>query len=471
MRFWVIPIAALLCCIMVSAHDFEMDGIYYNITSPNNMTVEVTYKGDYFYSHENEYSDSVSIPSSTTYNGNIYNVTSIGANAFVGCTALTSITISASITSIGEDAFYRCVHLSNVYISDIAAWCNINFGYTRANPLYYARNLYLNGELVKELIIPNTITEIKHCAFSNYSNLTSITIPESVLSIGDGAFSECISLTSINIPQSVASIGICAFAGCSNLTSIIFAKNSKLERIGEDVFSDCNNIQELTLGEGLKRISPRAFSSSKGIKTITIFANRPPTTNGYIFTDEVYENATLHVPQNCVEKYQVMIGWSGFYNISEIEGGTPDYLTIHQADNGAVKIAVDLNRTYKAQIEPAEGWKIHSITFDGEDMTNLLDENYTFTTPMLTGSVILNVAYEQKASRVEGAYNHAIKVHGHEGTIFIEGTKQGDHIAIYTTGGMIVAEPQAEAAYTKIIVEPRQLYLVQVANKMVKILM
>ena len=98
----------LLCSVAVNAYDFEVDGIYYNITSGTNKTVEVTYEGT-FYDYSNEYTGGVVIPNSVTYNGNTYSVTSIGSYAFDGCTGLTSITIPNSVTSIERDAFYYCI--------------------------------------------------------------------------------------------------------------------------------------------------------------------------------------------------------------------------------------------------------------------------------------------------------------------------------------------------------------------------
>ena len=126
-------------------------------------------------------------------------VTSIDTDAFWCCYNLESIYIPSSVTYMGTTAFANCTGLSNVYIEDIDAWCNISFGGSSANPLHYAKNLYLNGELITELVIPDSVT-----------------------TIGDNAFSSCSSLTSVTIPDSVTTIGNSAFHGCSSLTSVIF---------------------------------------------------------------------------------------------------------------------------------------------------------------------------------------------------------------------------------------------------------
>ena len=176
-------------------------------------------------------------------------VTSIGERAFYGCTgeitincnipnyrlSVTSeiecdspfygskfkkITFGDSVSSIGQYAFYNCSSLTKVDITDLSAWCKMIFGNSCANPLGYAKNLYLNSELITKLTIPSDITEIKNFAFYNCSSLTSVTIPDSVTSIGERAFYNCTSLTSVTIPDSVTSIGQYAFYNCSSLTEV-----------------------------------------------------------------------------------------------------------------------------------------------------------------------------------------------------------------------------------------------------------
>ena len=115
--------------------------------------------------------------------------------------------------------------MTSVHISDIAAWCNIDFEFYSSNPLYYAEHLYLNGEEVKDLVIPNSVTSIGKYAFANCSGLTSVTIPDSVTSIGEWAFNHCSGLTSVTIGNGVTSIGNSAFYGCMLQTIVCNAMN------------------------------------------------------------------------------------------------------------------------------------------------------------------------------------------------------------------------------------------------------
>ena len=172
-------------------------------------------------------------------------VTSIGEMAFYNCKSLTSMVIPDSVTSIGSSAFYNCSSLTAVYITDLTSWCNINFNYYYANPLYYAGKLYLNNELVTELVIPDSVTEIGGSAFYNCKSLTSVVIPDSVTKIGSYAFYGCSSLTSVTIPDSVTSIGERAFYNCKSLTSMVIPDS--VTSIGQGAFGGCSSLESITL--------------------------------------------------------------------------------------------------------------------------------------------------------------------------------------------------------------------------------
>ena len=168
-------------------------------------------------------------------------VKSIGEDAFAYCESLTEITIPDSVTTIGEEAFYKCENLESVvigngvksigkgafnsysnvervYITDLTAWCNIDFAYN-ANPIDYG-SLYLNGELLTDVVVPEGITELKPYVFESCHSIMSVTIPDSVTTIGERAFYCCRNLTSVDVGNGVKSIGESAFDGCESLTEI-----------------------------------------------------------------------------------------------------------------------------------------------------------------------------------------------------------------------------------------------------------
>ena len=154
-----------------------------SVTIPNSVT-----SIDYAAFHGCGGLTSVTIPNSVTY---------IGGYAFNWCSGLTSVTIPNSVTSIGRMAFGSCSGLTSVHITDLAAWCKIAFEGYESNPLYCAHHLFLNGEEIKDLVIPNSVTSIKNYAFESCSGLTSVTISSSVTNIGKRAFANCSGLTSV----------------------------------------------------------------------------------------------------------------------------------------------------------------------------------------------------------------------------------------------------------------------------------
>ena len=173
-------------------------------------------------------------------------VTTIGDEAFYGCSSLTSVTIPDSVTTIGDSAFRGCSSLTSV-------------------------------------TIPEGVTTIGEEAFYNCSSLTSVTIPDSVTTIGGWAFYDCSSLTSVTIPDSVTTIGDSAFAGCSSLTSVYIADLSAWCRIGfedysanplyyagGDLYFNNELVTDLVIPSDVTEIKNYAFDGCSSLTSVTI---------------------------------------------------------------------------------------------------------------------------------------------------------------------------------------------------------
>ena len=270
--------ALLLGSITANAYDFEVDGIYYNVKSSSELTVEVTYEKNEGYTYSSPYSGIITLPETVIYDGNTYRVSSIGERAFESCKGLTSIIIPKSVTSIGRCAFQSCSSLTTIIIPESVI--SIGDYAFNATPWYnnqpdgviYVNNVLYGykGEMPESTSfeVREGTVSISERAFNGWNSLTSITLPESITSIGDFAFSFCSKLTSITIPKSVTSIGNAAFSDCSSLTSITIPEG--VTSIGVEAFYYCSSLTTVTLPESVKSIGGFAFYYCSRITSIII---------------------------------------------------------------------------------------------------------------------------------------------------------------------------------------------------------
>ena len=292
---------ALLLPATATAHDFEVDGIYYNI---NGNEATVTYKGTSFDHYSNEYSGDVTIPATVTYNGTTYNVTSIGDAAFYECSGLISINIPNSVTAIGQWTFDYCSGLRRIQVEN-------------GNPTYDSRdncnaiietstNMLFAGCM--NTVIPNSVTSIGVQAFCGCSGLTSITIPNSVTHLEALVFQDCINLTSITFPNSVIDMitgieGHSTFYYCSNLTTIFLT--------GDGNYWNTWSLPEVATFYIDKGITGVTYLCDKS-NDVFSFAVTPPTCEGNPFSDY---SGTLHVPAASLAAYFTAPYWCNFANI------------------------------------------------------------------------------------------------------------------------------------------------------------
>ena len=168
-------------------------------------------------------------------------VTTIGANAFADCDKLAYLTIGLGVKSIGEKAFVRCSGMMTVNTKDIAAWCQISFADSNANPLYNGMHtLILNGEYFVELNIPEGVTSISPRAFIACTSIMRITFPSTLTTIGQEAFYACQNFDTLNIPDSVTTIGISAFTFCTRLSTVTIGTG--LTSIPAGLFAHCTSL-------------------------------------------------------------------------------------------------------------------------------------------------------------------------------------------------------------------------------------
>lgn len=212
-------------------------------------------------------------------------VETIGNGAFRD-SAVTSVTIPASVTEIGANAFAGCTNLTIVnYAGD---WSNLtiqsgnpavqdaanaplfDFAFTPDNTAVIVTNYKYNGAAA-DVTIPSRyqgkpVTIIDHAAFFN-SAVTSVTIPDSVTSISDEAFINCPKLTNISIPNSVTYIGFSAFSSCTSLKSITLP--SSLSFISGALFLGCSQLTTIHIPVSVTSIGNNAFADCPSLMTVT----------------------------------------------------------------------------------------------------------------------------------------------------------------------------------------------------------
>ena len=425
-------------------------------------------------------------------------VTCIERCAFWGCSGLTSVNIPSSVTSIGSSAFYGCSGLTAVHISDIGAWCKISFVQS-SNPLSLARHLFLNGEEVKDLEIPNSVTSIGSSAFYGCTGLTSVTIGNSVTSIGNGAFYNCSGLTSVNIGNGVTSIGSSAFSGCSGLTSLIFG--SSLTSIGNNAFCECSGLTSVIFPNSVTDIGCEAFRGCSGLTSVTIpnsvtlirdysfgwcnaltsitigsevntigtqaFTNCPELTDVYcyaenvpnmkltdylsiFYTDAFYgsliEYATLHVPTQSIDAYKSKEPWKNFKEIIAIDGPIPE---IEQCATPTISYN-NGKLTYHCETEGATCQSTITNTDVNSYSGNEVQLAVTYkisvyatkagckNSDVATATLYWIDATPETEGVIDGIAQitaRPVLVKADNGIITIEGIEDGTNVSIYTTDG------------------------------------
>lgn len=230
-------------------------------------------------------------------------VSSIGSKAFLNCSKLTSLTIPPSVTSISNFAFYNCSMLESLYISDLAAWCNINFEGISSSPFYsngaYGSgkvNLYVNGTKVTALTIPDGVTTISNYAFLSFAGITDIQFNQ-VTTIGSYAFCSCHGLTNVTIPEGVTTIHNNSFNGCSQLQSMSIPASAV--SVENEMMFNCEGLTDIYVH----------------------WTENIPAYPSSFTTTSPQSDITLHVPCGTESLYQAATGWKNYQIIEDYLNG------------------------------------------------------------------------------------------------------------------------------------------------------
>ena len=313
------------------AHDFYINGIYYNILTDKTNEVEVTFRGENYNSYINEYSDYTTIPATVTFSGTTYSVTGIGEDAFNNCYDLTWVTIGNNVTSIGNRAFLGCRNLTSIAIPE-------SVRYIGASAFYSCP--------ITEAIIPEGVTSLSNGVFHRCTELKNVEIPNTVTSIGRMTFGDCTGLSSITLPASINTIENNAFSNCKNLTSVkCYALNPPTsETIFTNVPADMIIRVPAASLDLYKATTPWNKYDLRAIETESIdeYSNslgiypNPTKDNLFIVTEENIETVTIYTLTGVMVGQQTMANSQQplAINVSDLNNGV--YFVRVKTENGEI---------------------------------------------------------------------------------------------------------------------------------------
>ncbi|MDE5553710.1 MAG: leucine-rich repeat domain-containing protein, partial [Muribaculaceae bacterium] len=253
-------------------YEYKGQTITYTVIDPNAKTCKTADGNQYGDVPGNRVSGDLVLPSNPQDGDVEYTLTEIGGYAFQLCREMTSIVIPNSVTTIRHDAFAGCSSLTAVEIPNSVTLIE--------------NSVFAGCSGLTTVEISNCVTSIGSSVFNNCSSLTAIAIPNSVTSIGPYAFLGCSSLTSVEIPNSVQAIGMWAFYSCSSLTSVSIGNS--VQSIGRCAFSWCTALTSVVIPNSVTYIDPSAFEYCSSLTWAVI-----PNSVTYIGWDVFYKCDSL----------------------------------------------------------------------------------------------------------------------------------------------------------------------------------
>lgn len=311
-------------------------------------------------------------------------VTSIPRQLFRSSESLQEIWFGKNVKKVFSDAFANCPNVERVGCSSVDNWSKISFEYAESNPLSYGAGLYVDGQLVTDVLLSEDAKAIGSFAFARYTPLRTLEISENVDTIGEYAFIECINLERVSVRPGKKIFEDGAFLRCTEIKDIncfniqdwvssefdsmysnpitagtkfyadgelltIIELPEGIEEIGKNCFSEydfvtkvslpesvvkvnnysfahCKNLEEVSLGSNLTSLGNRALYC-ENLKTIISKATTPPSFSTKSTTSSFYDySATVNVPEGCMEIYRQNECWKKFDDIRETDFSGVDFV-------------------------------------------------------------------------------------------------------------------------------------------------
>ncbi len=314
----------------------------------------------------------VTIPDTT----NGLPVTSIGYRAFAG-SGLTSVSIGTNVANIGNEAFLQCSSLSTITVSAS------NPAFSSVAGVLFNRDQtmlvqYPEDKAGSSYEIPQSVTTIADEAFQRCAHLTSVTIPNGVSNLGFEAFEFCGSLTNVTLGTNVTNLGDYTFYGCTSLTQLPIPIG--VNSIGDFTFWGCSSLTSVTIPNGVTSVGYDAFGACAGLTNVTIFgtvagledfafAGCPNLVGVYFLGDSPGADSTVFNDDNQLTAYYLpgTAGWGSTFAGAPTSTWNPPL--------GSLQVTI----LPAAAITAGAQWQVDDGTWQGSGATvsNLLVGEHT----------------------------------------------------------------------------------------------
>ena len=424
-------------------------------------------------------------------------VTQIPRACFIYCESLTSVDVSNSIDTISARSFEECVSLTEIAGENVTTIEGQAFSECHSLTSFNFPNLkdlqgyaFQNCTNLKNANLPKGLAMLPIKSFFACSSLESVTIPASVIYIREDVFAECTALKTITACSATpVAISESIFDPQTYLNATLVVPAGAKEKYmnAENWKNFLNIVEDASIVDNVRSVSITSYSDYGKI-----------VAGGKTYTNESYLSATVgesltieFVPKS--EEYKVSsVMVDGREMVSAIEDNKltltisdntsidvewdynyvepePVYLSIKQAEGGCMKMEVDEWSTYEFVVEPSEGWKLHSVTLNGADITSTVGAAGELRISDITENSELAITFESTSSAISAAAASNARVYATGGNIVVAGAESGEPVSIYDEGGRLVSTATATGATMSIPVAAGHVYIVKLNGKTVKL--
>ena len=434
-------------------------------------------------------------------------VTYINSFAFCECPNLQSVTLSDNVQEIWTGAFFGCSNLTTIAGKGVTKIETQAFCDCTSLESFDFPNL-------KRIEDGDSQTgTLRWGAFQGCKSLRNVSLPQGLMYLGYLAFKDCEGLETATLPASLTHIGDMdysyVFDNCPNLKTI--TNNSPIPiKIGESTFSSqtyINAVLKVPAESKEKYLATEIWNNffkieedgsiNDDVRTLTIekFEGGTVECLGYTIGENDYEEVSISanigdkvdiyfIPESGYRLSSVMVNDNDVTSLIRnnvlsitIEGNAyievsfkkaPAYLSIKYAESGTIKQEVSSNR-YTFVIEPSEGWKLHTVMYNGEDITSSVEEDGSIQLKVKKEDSFLSITFESIYNDVSEVNNSRVRVYANEGQIIVRNAEVDEAIRVYNEAGVIIATRRANSAMECIPVERAHVYIVKTKNKTVKL--